>query len=60
MTFEEMATLAGALRALGIAFSAGREWCPSEVVQGLRDRGLLEGEFTEIFWTGQGWGTRTI
>ena len=60
MSFEEMARLAGSLRDLGVAFGAGREWSPSEVVQDLKDRGLVSGEFTEIAWTGEAWRLRAI
>ncbi len=41
-----------ALRDLGVAFSAGREWCPAEVFAWLRERGLLEGAYLRIAWTG--------
>jgi hypothetical protein len=58
--FEAMAQLARGLIELGLAFSAGREWSPSEVVQDLRDRGLLDGPFTEIAWTGPEWVLRTL
>ena len=55
MEFEEMAELADGLRALGVAFSAGRDWSPGEVVRDLKARGLVAGQFTEICWTGEGW-----
>ena len=60
LSFEEMGRMAMALRDLGIAFSAGRNWCPSAVVAQLRDDGLAQGEFTEIAWTGEGWLLRKI
>lgn len=46
------ARLFAGLRDLGVAFSAGREWCPAEVFAWLRDRGLLEGPCLRIAWTG--------
>ena len=55
-----MARLAAQLRDLGIAFSYGRDWSPSEVVQQLRDEGLFKGSFNEISWTRQGWQLRTL
>jgi hypothetical protein len=56
-----MAELARGLIGLGLPFSAGRDWSPSEVVLDLRDRGLLDGPFTEISWRGPGdWEIRTL
>lgn len=43
-----------ALRALGVAFADGREWCPAEVFAHLRDSGLLSGTFLRIAWSGPG------
>ncbi len=43
-----------ALRALGLAFADGREWCPAEVFGYLRDKGLLSGPFLRIAWTEPG------
>lgn len=59
LSFEEMGRLASAIRDLGIPFSAGHGWSPAEVVRDLRDRGLFEGEFLEIAWTGPGWVVRS-
>ena len=42
------------LRDLGVAFSGGREWCPSEVFEYLRKTGLLSGSYTKISWSGPG------
>lgn len=36
---------------LEVYFSDGREWCPAEVFEYLRDKGLLIGNFTMISWT---------
>jgi len=58
LSFEAMGRLAAALHALGIAFGAGRDWSPSDVVQQLRQDGLFEGSFTEIAWTGEEWHVR--
>jgi hypothetical protein len=55
---EGMARIARGLIALGVPFSAGREWSPSEVVEDLRDRGLVDGPFQEIAWTGADWRLR--
>ncbi|MBA0100612.1 hypothetical protein WH218_16350 [Stenotrophomonas indicatrix] len=38
------------LRDLGVAFSAGREWCPADVFERLRDRGALEGPYLRVAW----------
>jgi hypothetical protein len=54
MSLAEAATIAGQLRDMGVAFSAGTDWSPSEVMKDLRDRGLCEGPFTEISWTSPG------
>lgn len=48
------ATVFEALRALGVAFSAGKEWCPSEVFEYLREQGLLSGTFVRVAWTQPG------
>lgn len=39
------------LRNIGVYFSDGREWCPAEIFEHLRDRGLLAGTFSMISWT---------
>jgi hypothetical protein len=40
------------LRDLGIAFSAGRDWSPSEQFEELRERGLITGKYKHIGWSG--------
>ncbi|RON53861.1 hypothetical protein [Pseudomonas frederiksbergensis] len=45
------ATIFTHLQTLKICFSSGREWCPAEVFQHLRDLGLLSGGFRKISWT---------
>lgn len=45
------ARLFAALRDLGVAFAAGREWSPVEVFGWLCDHGLLEGPYLRIAWT---------
>lgn len=60
LSFAEMARLAAALRDLGVKFSAGRDWSPAEVARNLRERGLFQGAFEEIHWTGDGWQLRTV
>lgn len=46
----EKANVFDALRSLGVAFSDGKEWCPAEVFEYLRDKGLLSGKFVRISW----------
>lgn len=60
LTFEQMGVLASELRNLGVAFSYGHDWSPSEVVQHLRDEGHFRGSFVEISWTRTGAEVRTI
>lgn len=38
------------LRDLGVSFSDGKEWCPSEVFEYLRKMGLLSGQFQKVSW----------
>ncbi|CAH0250723.1 hypothetical protein [Stenotrophomonas lactitubi] len=38
------------LRDLGVAFSAGREWCPADVFEHFRDGGLLQGSYLRVVW----------
>lgn len=38
------------LRDIGVAFSAGREWCPADVFEHLRDGGVLEGRYLRVAW----------
>ncbi|MCY7264248.1 hypothetical protein [Pseudomonas protegens] len=44
------AQLFDALRTLGVAFADGKEWCPAEVFEYLRDMNLLSGTFTRVSW----------
>jgi len=61
LDFEFMAIFARQLIEAGFAFSAGRDWSPSEVVQDLRDRRLMFEPFQEIAWKGPGdWVVRTL
>jgi hypothetical protein len=48
---EKKAGIFNQLRDLEVYFSDGREWCPAEVFEYLRDKGLLIGNFTMISWT---------
>lgn len=48
---EEKAGVFNQLRDLEVYFSDGREWCPAEIFEHLRDKGLLLGNFTMISWT---------
>jgi len=43
-----------ALRGLKIAFCDGKEWCPAEVLEYLRDKHLLAGKFVRVSWTKPG------
>lgn len=59
LDWAPLGALAMQLRDLGLAFSAGREWSPVEVIEHLRDLGHFEGAFTEIYWgRGEGWTLR--
>jgi hypothetical protein len=61
MSFEVMAQIAQRLCELGIAFSGGRDWSPSEVFRHLRDSKLIDGSFTEIAWTAPGkWSVKSL
>ena len=51
---EKKAEIFNRLRDMDVYFSYGREWCPSEVFEHLRDAGLLSGKFTMISWTAPG------
>ncbi|TNY25414.1 hypothetical protein BV497_13965 [Fulvimonas soli] len=42
------------LRDMGVAFSAGPGWSPSEVFEELRDRELLDGVYQRISWVAPG------
>lgn len=54
LPFDRMGVLATQLRDLGLAFSAGHGWSPSEVVEYLRDEGHFTGTFTKIAWVDGG------
>src|ERR1039457_5586632 len=49
---QEKAHVFSKLRDRGIAFSDGREWCPMEVFEYLRDKKHLHGGFRVIAWKG--------
>jgi hypothetical protein len=51
---EEKARIFAALRDVGICFSRGREWNPTELFEWFRERGLLTGSFRSIGWSGPG------
>lgn len=50
----EKAKVFDSLRSLHIAFSGGKEWCPAEVFEYLRDKGVVSGEFVRVSWTQPG------
>jgi hypothetical protein len=61
LPFDRMGILAAGLRDLGLAFSAGHGWSPSEVVQYLRDKGHFTGRFMQIAWVDGGvWELREL
>lgn len=49
---QEKARIFDQLRALDVCFSGGKEWCPAEVFEYLRDKGILSGSFKKISWRG--------
>lgn len=51
---SKKASIFEVLREIGLCFSGGREWCPSEIFEDFRDRGLLRGEFKKVSWSGPG------
>jgi hypothetical protein len=51
---KQKADVFDGLRSLGVAFSAGKEWCPSEVFEYLRDEQLLSGKYLRVSWTQPG------
>ncbi|KPB24911.1 hypothetical protein [Pseudomonas amygdali] len=54
MDEQHKARVFDALRLEGIAFSGGREWCPAQVFEYMRDKGLLSGAFLTVVWTAPG------
>lgn len=46
----EKASVFTFLREKGFAWSRGREWCPAEIFEWLRDQKLLAGTFKAISW----------
>lgn len=55
LEFENRAHLHGImtqLRDMGLPFSAGPGWPPSDLFQHWRDQGMLHGPFKEILWRG--------
>lgn len=57
---EEKAIAFNLLNKNNIAFSAGREWCPSEVFEYLREKGLVIGSYRRIAWVNPHETTLTI
>lgn len=47
----EKAQLFTQLRDAGICFSAGREWCPSEVFEHFREQNLVAGKYKRVAWS---------
>lgn len=46
----QKAKIFSVLRDEGVAFSDGREWCPSELFEYFRGQNLLSGKFKRISW----------
>lgn len=46
----DKAQLMEQLRDLEIYFSDGKEWCPSEIFEHFRNKGLTHGKYTKISW----------
>lgn len=51
---KELAGYFAMLRDVGIAFSTGKEWNPSELFEYYRELGLLNGTYKKISWYGPG------
>jgi Fe2+ transport system protein FeoA len=49
---DEKGNILSNLRNLGVGFSGGREWCPAEVFEYLRDLGIVSGKYIKIAWKG--------
>lgn len=39
------------LRDMGVCFSAGREWCPSELFEYFREQNLVAGKYKRVAWS---------
>ena len=51
---HELAQTFSSLRDMGFAFGGSPSgWPPSAIFEDLRDKGLLEGKFIEVVWTGK-------
>ena len=59
---NELIKIISSLRDNGFMFAFDEHgWCPSGIFQYFREKGLLFGKFTEIFWRGtQGVGIREL
>ena len=60
ITYQSKNELANIFRTLqnnNFAFSAGRDWSPSNVFEELRDNEYIEGKFLKIYWTSEGFKT---
>ncbi|WP_105103538.1 hypothetical protein [Microbulbifer pacificus] len=51
---QEKAEIFDKLRIQDVSFSGGKEWCPAEVFEYLRETGLINGSFKKISWRGPG------
>jgi len=47
----EKAQLFSRLRDAGVCFSAGREWCPSELFEYFREQNLVSGMYKRVTWS---------
>ena len=53
-TIDDRATLVRQLIQLGAAFSTGKDWSPAELVEYLKELGLVTQSFKTISWKGPG------
>lgn len=52
VNMTEKARLFSTLRDIGVCFSDGKEWCPSELFEYFRENKLLDGKFKRVSWSG--------
>jgi len=52
---QQLASLSARLSSEGVLFAGGLAgWPPAAIFEDLRDKGLLQGSFKEVTWTGPG------
>lgn len=50
---DDLAEKFSKLRDLNIAFSEGRDWCPSAIFEEFREKGVISGKYKKIEWFSQ-------